>query len=77
MKSISINMKRLIIEEGRTQKWVIEKMNAINHDLNMDKSKFSAIINGRRNVTGDELIAFCKALEVDPNEFFEEQEEAS
>lgn len=61
--------KRILKEQGRTQRWVVEKMNKVNPELEMDKSKFSAIIVGKRRMTGDELLAFCMALEVSPDEF--------
>ncbi|MEZ3486042.1 MAG: helix-turn-helix transcriptional regulator [Lachnospiraceae bacterium] len=64
-----ITVKRLLDEQGRTQVWVTQKMNLYDPEINMDTSKFSAIITGRRKLSGDELLAFCKALEVTPDEF--------
>ena len=65
--------KRIIQEQGRTQKWVIEKMNSINPSLEMDKNKFSAIVNGNRKMSGDELLAFCMALEISPDVFTDQE----
>lgn len=53
-----------IDDSGRTQVWVANKINAINPSLNMDKSKLSAALNGKRKISGDEFIALCKALEI-------------
>lgn len=61
--------KRIIMEQGRKQAWVLNKMNEFNPNLNLDSAKFSAMINGQRKMTGDELIAFCNVLEVSPDEF--------
>lgn len=61
--------KRIITEQGRKQTWVLNKMNEFNPSLNLDSAKFSAMMNGQRKMTGDELIAFCNVLEVTPDEF--------
>ena len=42
----------------------------------MDKNKISGIVAGSRKMTGDELLAFCMALEVSPDIFTEEDKEA-
>ncbi len=65
--------KRILQEQGRTQKWVTEKMNSINPSLEMDKNKFSAIVNGNRKMSGDELLAFCMALEISPDVFTDQE----
>ncbi len=62
-------VKRIVEEQGRTQTWVANKMNEINPELCMDSVKFSSMTTGRRKMSGDELIAFCKALEITPDEF--------
>lgn len=69
MIPVEDTVKRLLNEQGRTQRWVIEKMNLIAPELNMNKTKFSAIVVGKRKMSGDELISFCKALEITPDEF--------
>lgn len=74
MVPVEDTVKRLLEEQGRTQIWVINRMNEINPRLNMEKSKFSALINGKRKMSGDELIAFCQALEVTPDEFTKNNE---
>lgn len=75
MTSIPDTVKKTIKKQGRTQKWVTEKMNSINPSLDMDRSKFSAIITGNRKMTGDELLAFCMALEISPDVFTEQEKE--
>lgn len=40
-------------------------------ERNMSKAKFGAIACGARRMTGDELIAFCRATETNPNYFFD------
>ncbi len=76
MTAISETTKRILKEQGRTQKWAAEKMNQINPNLDMDKNKISGIVAGSRKMTGDELLAFCMALEVSPDIFTEEDKEA-
>lgn len=64
--------KRIIADQGRTQTWVLNKMNEFNPDLQLNNAKFSALLSGQRKMTGDELIAFCKVLDVSPDEFLGE-----
>ena len=75
MTSIPDTVRKTIKKQGRTQKWVTEKMNSNNPSLDMDRSKFSAIITGNRKMTGDELLAFCMALEISPDVFTEQEKE--
>ena len=56
--------KNIIDDSGRTQVWVINKINAINPSLNMDKNKLSSSLNGKRKISGDEFIALCTALAI-------------
>ena len=67
--TIADTIKEILSNQGRTQALVIKKMNDINPELNMDKNKFSAITNQKRKMSGDELLAFCMALEVNPDNF--------
>lgn len=73
--AIASTIKKVINQKGTTQSWVIKRMNSINPDLHMNRSKFSAIVRGNRKMTGDELIAFCKAAEIDPDIFLEPKDE--
>lgn len=75
MISISDTVKRILNEQGRTQIWVIQRMNEINAEINMERSKFSAIVVGKRKMSGDELLTFCRALEVSPDEFTKDGKE--
>ena len=69
MVPVAETVKRVLDEQGRTQAWVVRKMNLQTPEIDMDKTKFSAIITGRRKMSGDELLVFCKALEITPDEF--------
>lgn len=73
MVSVADTAKRVLRKEGRTQAWVIKRMNEVYPNLEMDRNKFSAIVLGKRKMSGDELIAFCKALEISPDEFTKEE----
>lgn len=69
MVPVSATVKRVLSEQGRTQAWVVRKMNLQAPGIDMDKTKFSAIVTGKRKMSGDELLVFCKALEITPDEF--------
>lgn len=64
-------VKCIVESRGLRQNWVVERMNRVAPDLNMSAVKFSAIVCGGRRMTGDELIAFCKATETSPEYFFD------
>lgn len=66
-------IRKVLKAEGRTQAWAVEEMNKIDPKLNIDRVKFSAIVCGSRRMTGDELLAFCKALQVSPDVFLEKK----
>ena len=65
--SVNEAIKSEIDDRGRNQVGVAAKINATNPSLNMDKSKLSASLNGKRKISGDEFIALCKALEINPD----------
>lgn len=73
MRSISDTTRKVLKEQGRTQKWAAERMNEINPKLDMNKTKLSAIVTGNRQMSGDELLAFCMALEINPDVFTEKE----
>lgn len=52
MVAVSETVKRLLGEQGRTQAWVVQRMNMQNPQNSkiMDRAKFSAIVNGKRKV---------------------------
>ena len=66
---IAARAKSILEREGRTQTWTARRMNEIDDTLNIDRKKLSATLTGRRKMSGDELLAYCKALEISPNEF--------
>ena len=64
-------IKKKIIEQGRTQAWVVEKMNEINPKLNMNRVKFNRIVTaGDRKLSGNELVTLCKILDLDLEDFY-------
>lgn len=65
--SVNEAIRTIIEESGRTQTWVASKANTINPHINMTVGKLSASLNGNRKITGDEFIALCKALEINPD----------
>lgn len=72
--NISIVIKDLLEEQRRTQKWTIERMNQINGNIKMDRTKFSAILHKKRKMTCDEFLAFCMALEISPDVFIDHKQ---
>ena len=75
MVPVADTVKMILEEQGRTQTWVINRMNCLKPDIAMDRSKFSAIATGKRKMSGDELLIFCKALEVSPDRFLKTEME--
>lgn len=69
MNTVASVARNLIERQGRTQVWVAKRMQDINPELKMDAIKISATLKGNRKMTGDELLAFCQALEITPDEF--------
>ncbi|MBQ8933897.1 MAG: helix-turn-helix transcriptional regulator [Lachnospiraceae bacterium] len=68
---INETVKRIIKEDGRTQTWVAKEMNKVNPSVMMTNVKLSAIVTGKRTMTGDEMIAFCKATKRNPDVFMD------
>ncbi len=62
-------VKRLIEQEGRSQAWVAQEMNRVNPEINMTNVKLSAIVTGRRIMSSDEMLAFCRAMKTSPDVF--------
>ena len=62
-------IRKVLSDSGHTQAWVISKMNAVDPNLEMNRTKFSAIVCGSRKMTGDELLAFCRATQTNPDVF--------
>lgn len=66
---INDTVKKIMEKEGRTQKWLAREMNDVDPDIKMTNVKLSAIVTGRREMSGDEMLAFCKAMKVNPDVF--------
>lgn len=66
---ISEAVNRIIEQEGRSQKWIAEEMNRADPDIKMTNVKLSAIVTGRRTMSGDEMLAFCRAMQISPDVF--------
>lgn len=71
--SIAKKVRKIIKDAGRTQTWVVNEMNLIDSGIDMNKVKFSAIVCGTRKMSGEELLAFCKALKINPNIFLDDE----
>lgn len=73
MVGLNCKAKELLKERGCTQAWVIDKMNSIDPSIKMDRSKFSAFINSKRQISGKELLVFCMALKISPDVFLDQK----
>ena len=62
-------VQKLMEQEGRTQTWVAQEMNKMNPEIKMTNVKLSAIVTGRRTMSGDEMLAFCRAMRTSPDVF--------
>lgn len=69
MVPVRETVRRILYEQERTQTGVVKRMNELNPQISMNVSKFSWIITGRRKMSGDELLTFCMAVEISPEEF--------
>lgn len=69
--SVGEIIKNVLAEEGRSQVWIIDRMNEIDGKLKMDRTKFSSIVTDHRRMSAEEMLAFCKALEISPDIFIE------
>ncbi len=66
-------IKEEVQNRGVTQTWVVNQMNYLDKSLNMTNQKMSAILNGRRELAGDEFIAVCKVLNMDIQNFADKE----
>lgn len=69
-------LKQEIDKKGVTQTWIVNQMNSLDISLNMTCAKMSAVLAGKRKLTGEEFIAICRVLELD-TEIFIKQRDAS
>lgn len=60
--TVNENIKEYIESKGITQKFLVDK-------TGIAPEKMSNIVNGKRKVTGEELLLIAKALEVNANIF--------
>lgn len=71
MRPVEEVIKQTISDQGRTQAWVADTMNAINPELNMNRVKFNRIVTaGERKLSGNELIALCRILDLSLEDFY-------
>ena len=61
---VNEKIKEYIDTKGITQKFLIDK-------TGITPEKMSNICNGKRKVTGEELLLIARALEVNPNIFLD------
>mgnify|MGYP005806458925 CR=1 FL=1 len=71
MKTINMadTLKEVLEKRGVKQAWLVEQINQMNPELHMTRNKLSAIVNGSRKVSIDELKAICIALKLNPDVF--------
>lgn len=71
MKTINMadTLKEVLEKRGVKQAWLVEQINQMNPELHMIRNKLSAIVNGSRKVSIDELKAICIALKLNPDVF--------
>lgn len=62
------NAAKILTETGRKQSWLVDRMNSINPAIKMSCSKMSETLRGKREMTADELVAFCIATETKPQQ---------
>ena len=68
--TIPEKLREVLRNKGQTQTWVVSRMNAMDPDIHMSLQKLSATLNGRRTLSAEEFIAFCKATNTSPNAFW-------
>ena len=71
MRPVEEVIKQTISDQGRTQAWVVDAMNAINPVLNMNRVKFNRIVTaGERKLSGNELVVLCSILDLSLEDFY-------
>lgn len=68
--TIPEKMREILKDKGHTQTWAVDKMNKACPGLEMTLQKMSFTLNGSRKLLATELVAFCKATDTSPNEFW-------
>lgn len=64
--SASEIIKAELAESGRTQIWLVKKVNEAG--ININKQRMSGIMRGERVLTADEFLVMCKILNITINE---------
>lgn len=59
-------IKAELAESGRTQTWLVKKINEAGIKIN--KQRLSDIMRGKRVLTADEFLVMCKVLNITINE---------
>lgn len=59
-------IKTELTESGRTQIWLVKKVNEAGIKIN--KQRLSEILNGKRVLSADEFLLMCKILNITINE---------
>lgn len=62
-KGIAENIRSIIDEKGL-------KHSAVARRLGLTPNQFSALLCGRRKINDSDIVAICKALNIQPNEIF-------
>ena len=58
-----------IKDSGRSFAWVARKAVELGCPTQLDSGKLGKVANGNRNLTADEFLYICMALEVNPDIF--------
>ena len=70
--NVADRAKAILEKTGRKQKWVADQMAALAPTLEMTPSKLSQTLTGKRTMTADELVVFCKVTGADLAAFLAE-----
>ena len=60
-------IKAELTDSGRTQAWLVKKINEAGIDMN--KQRLCDTLNGKRRLTANEFIIICKALNLTLDSF--------
>ncbi len=63
-EKIKSYIKSVIKDSGRTQTWLVAKINEADPGIGMSTQKLSASLSGKRKISADEFLAICKALAI-------------
>lgn len=66
-EKIKSYIKSVIKDSGRTQTWLVKKINEADPSIGMSTQKLSISLSGKRKMSADEFLAICKALAISPD----------